>query len=42
MTITRHEVETLVSRGLAHMTEPPNMIPSHKVVDAPLIGNGDL
>ncbi|HML47277.1 MAG TPA: hypothetical protein PKE04_11070, partial [Clostridia bacterium] len=42
MRISTEEARRLVQKGTAHMTCPPQRIPSDTVVDAPLLGNGDL
>jgi len=42
MQITIEEVRHLVEKGTAYLTRPPQRIPSDTVIDAPLLGNGDL
>lgn len=42
MKISVQEAKRAVQKGMAHMACPPRRIPSDTVVDAPLLGNGDL
>jgi len=42
MKLTSSEIRNLVEKGIARMTEPPKRIPDQLVVDAPLMGNGDV
>lgn len=42
MRISIEEVKPLVEKGIAHMEAPPSRIPSDNVVDAPILGNGDI
>ena len=42
MKLSPNEIRNLVEKGTARMTEPPKRIPNQLVVDAPLLGNGDL
>jgi len=42
MKISSNEICSLVEKGIAHMTSPPKNIPTQLVVDAPILGNGDL